>query len=167
VGVNPTATILNARIRDAINFLKSPPFAVLRRATNQTLTTGFGDSIKFTSEDKDSDNGHNTVTNPERYTVQTAGVYYLTATVIFAGNGTGQRDVYFRLNGNTDFRWGWHSMVPGAAGGSPDICIVTATHMRLEVGDFVEVIAHQDSGGNLDVKASNQDPRFEILWVGE
>lgn len=167
VGSNPTKNTLDTRIRDAINFLKNPPHAVLRRTTSQTIANDFGEAVQWTSEDKDSDNGHSTVTNPQRYTVATTGTYYLTASVVFANtSGVGHRHIYFRLNGDTNFRWGWQSDYPGVAGSNAQICLLASAHMRLELGDWVEVIAHQNSGGTLDIVSSNQDPRFEIMWVG-
>lgn len=165
VGENPTSTILNARIRDVVNFLKARPHAVLRRTTSQSIANSFGESVQWTSEDLDTDNGHSTVTNMQRYTVQSEGIYYLTAIVPFTGNASGRRDAYFRLNGDINRRWGQMTLYPGSAGASAELCVAIAAHMKLVVGDFVEVIAFQTSGGALNVVSSNQDPRFEILWV--
>lgn len=165
VGENPTSTILNSRIRDALNFLKARPHAVLRRTTSQSVTNSFGEAVQWTSEDLDTDSGHSTVTNTQRYTVQSDGVYYLTAIVPFAGNASGRREAYFRLNGDSSRRWGQMTIYPGSAGASAELCVAIATHMKLVVGDWVEVIAFQTSGGALNVVSTNQDPRFEILWV--
>ncbi|MGW0805278.1 hypothetical protein [Nonomuraea sp. NPDC002799] len=165
VGENPTATILNLRIRDTINFLKARPHAVMRRLSAQSIPHNTHTAIAWTAEDIDSDFGHSTLTQPERYTAVSEGIYHLTATVIFGGNATGRRDAYFRLNGDTTRRWGQTVGFPAQAGASPDIGLIIATHMKLAVGDYVEVIAYQNSGGALNVVSSNADCRFELLWV--
>jgi hypothetical protein len=165
VGDNPTSTILNTRIRDAITGLTTLPMAVLRKTATQAIASSTYLALTWPTEDLDTDGGHSTVTNTERYTAQVTGWYHLTATVVFSGNATGRRDAFFRINGITTRRYGWHTSTPGPNAGGADICIVLATHAYLTVGDYAEVIAYQDSGGSLNLLASNQDSRFEIMWV--
>lgn len=165
VGDNPTSTILNARIRDAINGLKALPFAVLRKTTNQSITSGVYTAVTWPTEDADTDNGHSTVTNTERYTAQVEGWYYLTATIAFSGTANGRRDAFFRLNGDTTHRYGWNTVTPTSMASGADICLIISTHLRLLVGDYVEVIGYQDSGSTLNLLTTNQDSRFEISWV--
>ncbi|HEX4816710.1 MAG TPA: hypothetical protein VFV66_28545 [Nonomuraea sp.] len=167
VADTPTHTILNARIRDGINGLKALPLAVLRKTANQSISSGVHTAVTWNAEDVDSDGGHSTVSATERYTAQTAGWYYLTATVVFGGNANGRRDAYFRVNGDTSRRWGWNTQTPTTDATGADICMVISTHLHLDVGDWVEAIAHQDSGGALNVLTSNQDSRFQIMWVAQ
>lgn len=165
VGVNPTSTILNARIRDAIAFLKNRPHAVLRRITsNQPLSNNTVTPIMWNSEDMDTDGGHSNVTNPSRYTFNTPGVYYVNTVLVWGQSTVGKRSMFFALNGDTSRRYGWNSIFPINASGA-DMCLNACAHVTAQAGDYIEVWGLQDSGGSLDVKPSNQDPRFEIEWV--
>lgn len=165
VGVNPTSTLLNANIRDAINFLKNRPHAVLRRITsNQAVSSNTFTPIFWNGEDLDTDGGHSNVTNNSRYTVQTAGYYQLTAVVIWGTNGSGYRQIHLTKNGVTTSRFGMNTQqVRGVSGAQ--ICISTSVVLGLQAGDYVEVWGYQNSGGSLDVAVSNADSRFEIEWV--
>ena len=165
VGANPTSTILNARIRDAINFLKSRPHAVLRRiTTNQSVSNNTNTPIFWNGEDLDTDGGHSNVTNPSRYTVGTAGYYHLSTVVVWATNGSGYRHIFLAKNGDTSFRYGSnYTFVLGISGAQ--ICLSTCAVVPLQVGDYVEVWGFQNSGGSLDVLVSNADSRFELEWV--
>lgn len=165
VGVNPTSTILNANIRDAVNFLKNRPHAVLRRiTTNQPVSNNTNTPIFWNGEDLDTDSGHSNVTNPSRYTVVTAGYYQLTPTVVWATNGSGYRQIFVAKNGDTTHRYGMNNtFVLGVSGAQ--VCMNISVVLGLQAGDYVEVWVYQNSGGSLDVSISNADPRFEIEWV--
>jgi hypothetical protein len=44
--------------------------------------------------------------------------------------------------------------------------VVVATHYQLAVNDYVELIAYQDSGGNLNVNVTgNYSPEFMMVRV--
>ncbi|HEY9375049.1 hypothetical protein [Streptomyces sp.] len=165
VGVNPTSAILNARIRDAINFMKNRPHAVLRRITsNQAVSSNTNTPIFWNGEDLDTDGGHSNVTNPSRYTVATAGYYQLSAVVVWGTNSNGYRQIFFAKNGVTTSRYGMiYTFVRGIGGAQ--ICMSTSVVLGLQAGDYVEVWGYQNTGGSLDVSVSNQDSRFEIEWV--
>lgn len=165
VGVNPTSTILNARVRDAVNFLKNRPHAVLRRITsNQLVSSSTNTPIFWNGEDLDTDGGHSNVTNPSRYTVATAGYYHLSAVVIWGTNGNGYRQIYVAKNGDTTSRYGMtYTFVRGVSGAQ--ICMSTSVVLGLQAGDYIEVWGYQNSGGSLDVAVSNADSRFEVEWV--
>lgn len=165
VGTLPTSGLLNARIRDPMFFLRNRPRAVLRRTTSQALSNGSITPITWQTSDVDSEVGFSSVTNPTRYTVQTDGIFYLTVSVVFQGGATGKRDVWFRVNGDDSRRWGWNSKGVGGAGSGADMCTYAATHVVLADNDYIEVLAYQNNGTALNVNASNQDPRFQILWV--
>ena len=123
--------------------------ARVHRTTNQTLTTGTDTEISFNAERFDTDAFHDNATNSTRCTVPVgkAGVYVITGAARFAANATGRRRIYLRLNG-TDIM-----VIEGelnhTATYAPDL--TTSTICDLEAGDYVELIATQDSGGNLDV----------------
>ena len=165
VADEPTAAMLNTRIRDEINALKTLPFAVLRKTSAQGTSSGIHTAVQWNSEDVDTDGGHSNVTNNTRYTAQVAGWYYLIATVLWAGNANGRRDIYFRKNGDATRRYAWSTNTPTSLAAGADIGVTISAHMHLDVGDYVEVVTMQNCGATLNLLASNQDSRFQIQWV--
>ncbi|MFD9949814.1 hypothetical protein ACFWYW_55905 [Nonomuraea sp. NPDC059023] len=75
VGELLTAAKLNLDLRDGLNFLLSPPLAVLRKSGNQSIPQSASTEVTWDVEDIDRDGGHSTVSNTSRYTSQTAGWY--------------------------------------------------------------------------------------------
>lgn len=164
VGEEPTSAMFNARIRDAINFLKAPPMGVFRRSTTQPTSSGIWTPVQWNVEDLDTDGGHSNVTNPSRYTAQTEGYYLCASTVEFQGNSTGFRDARFRKNADNTRFWGWNTIEPDVGHGA-DVAIFA--YIPLQVGDYVEVMAKQTSGGTLNIGNDGLDSRLEVRWVSK
>lgn len=158
------------QLRDMLNFLASPPIAELRQIVVQTLTTGVGAAVTFTSEGVDTDvdgtGGHSTSSNTSRYTARYPGWYQVSGVVAFAGNVTGRRICWWTINGvsanATQLGFG------PIATGDQEIPARTA-HVYLAAGDYLELIAYQESGGNLDtlVAGSNNvaSSAASVRWV--
>lgn len=163
-----TAAQLNVDVRDNSTFLRTAHGCRVysSSATIATLTTATDTVLSFNAEDYDSDSFHDTVTNPSRITIPAgvgAGTYRLFASVSFANNGTGRRRVHFRKNGTTDIG-GYGSA--GSASGGP-LFIAAYTEVVLASGDYIEVMAYQDSGGNLAVNGSTiSDTTFGLSLIG-
>lgn len=163
VGETVTAAKMN-ELRDALNFMLSPPLFQLTHASNQTVATSTNASLACDTELVDRDNGHSTVTNNSRYTSQTAGYYLLTATCPWVANATGKRELTLLYNGGTTETHG--SSVPGVAGGY--VAPTTTGRLYLAVNDYVEARVWQNSGGNLDTsQASDGGIRFEGHWISK
>ena len=100
--------------------------------------------LPFNSEFYDTDAIHNPVTNNSRLTCKTAGKYLIVANIQWDANATGLRYLRFNLNG---------APAIGAVVDSPIVAqpIVQcfATIDDLSVGDYVELVAYQNSGGAL------------------
>lgn len=142
-------------LRDAVN----PPVVAARvfNSAAITLTSGVGAVLTFDSERFDTGNLHSTVSNTSRLTAPITGLYLIGASVEFAANATGIRQFTLRLNGTTII--GVIDQVLSSAGGVT--WLTTDTIYRLVAGDYVEVVAAQNSGGNLNVNASgNYSPEF-------
>lgn len=161
-----TAAKMNTDVRDGLNFLLSPPLAILRKTTSQGVSNGTHTAITFDAEDFDRDGGHSNVTNPSRYTCQTAGYYDLSGNITFAANGTGWRDIMFQKNGSSSTRQSRNGC-PAIPGGTAESALNLAGTMFLSVSDYVEIVAYQTSGGTLNAVASNQDSRFEVRWASK
>ena len=125
-------------------------FAQMRQTVTQTLSDGVFAAITFTTEDADTDGGHDTGSNTSRYTCQTAGWWELTGGVAFVASATNQRLLQWKKNGTAINGSGVR--INGAANGN---AMAARTIMvNLSVGDYVELFAHQNTGGNLDTLSS-------------
>jgi hypothetical protein len=91
---------------------------------------------------------------PTRLSISIAGKYLIGASLAYAANATGVRQVGLRVNG---------SFYPGlqAAPAGTDNFVI-ATVFPLVVGDYVELIAYQTSGAALNATLSGAAPE---LWI--
>jgi hypothetical protein len=167
-GVSDT-TELNL-VRDSIRFLLEPPRAQLRQTTLQTLTTAVAAAIQFQTEDFDSDvdgvGGHDNAVNNSRYIARYPGRYLFSGGGVgFAANATGRRATWWKVNG-ADVSG---SAVVGTATATLE-CAVAARGISvyLNVGDYVELVGYQESGGNLNttVAAGIYHSSVTALWIG-
>jgi hypothetical protein len=127
--------------------------AILRaNTTNQTLSTGTNTPITLDDEVLDTDGFHSGGSNT-RFTVPAgkAGEYMFTGRVGFAQNATGRRLVSLRKNGTTQFA---QIEAPAVSSGATTGVMISEA-ITLAVGDYVELIGYQSSGGNLDVYGSS------------
>jgi hypothetical protein len=158
-----TAAQLNANLRDAINFLISPPLAILRQTVAGSFTSATWTQVSFDTEDIDRDSGHSTVTNTSRYTAQTAGYYLCAGKISFASNATGRRWTRWDVNGSEI-----NATRLGFAPSNGDVSEIPACSrwIFLNVGDFVELKGYQDSGGALNtVVTSGDQPMANLQWM--
>lgn len=161
-GDYPTAAYFNQEIRDNVSFLANPPTCRVFRSTTQTLTTGVAAAIAFDSERFDTDTMHSTVSNTERITFTTAGVYVVTGILTYASNATGNRVTYIRINGAASLGYDLRAAVSGDTTNA----IVTTTY-KFAAADYVELIGIQNSGGNLLTGSTgNYGAEFSAAWVG-
>lgn len=134
---------------------------------NQSITTATLTALAFNSERYDTvggvaSNQHDTVTNNSRLTCRYAGIYDISASVEFAANATGERDVRIRLNGTTYI--GFQREPTNTA--SFSTIVNCTTDYQLAVNDYVECVVFQESGGALNVVASsNWSPEFMMKRV--
>jgi hypothetical protein len=162
-----TSSEANTYIRDPLNFLLSPPIAELRQDAAQTFTTAVATAVQFGAFDVDTDvdgvGGHDIATNNTRYTARYSGWYQVAGVVSFAVNGTGDRFAWLMVNG---------ADVNGSLGfTAADATAVTEVachtkHVFLNVGDYVELIGFQSSGGNLNTAVTTREqPSMSVRWV--
>ena len=158
----------NAYIRDPIKFLLSPPRAMLRQTTLQPLTTGVAAALAFQAEDVDDDvdgvGGHDNAVNNTRYTARYPGRYLLGGGVGFVANVTGRRGCYWAVDG---------AAVNGSMTALPATAVLEANvparaiSVYLNTGDYVELVAFQESGGTLNTNVTTfNQPSMSVLWVG-
>ncbi len=139
------ATMMNANVRDAVNFLLSPPAALLRQTTTQSIAAG--SAVLFDTEDYDNDGGHSTVSNTSRYTAVTPGWYRVSGSVGWGANAstTTTRWSEWRVNGTAIA--GSRIWLPQDNNASDlNLHPARVTRLYLNVGDFVELWAASPSG---------------------
>lgn len=156
----------NTYIRDPLNFLLNKPVAELRQTVLQSLPSGAWTSITFTTEDIDTDvsgtGGHSNSVNTSRYTAVYPGWYLCSGGVGYVATATAQRGTRWTVNGTAVN--GSATFVPTTA--AFDVLIASRTkRIFLNVGDYVEMQAWQDTGGllNTNVSAENQS-HMSIGW---
>jgi hypothetical protein len=126
-----------------------------------TCTTGVVKTLTFDTERYDTNSIHSTTVNTSRLTCVTAGLYSIGGNAEFANNAVGTRNLAVLLNGVTTIV----SEARGANGADLTRVNVHGDY-RLVAGDYVELIAFQTSGGNLNVTAAgNYSPEFWMHWV--
>lgn len=149
--------------KNEVDLTKLPEVPLVQRArvynsADIALTTGAATALTFNSERYDVGLLHSTSVNTGRITILVAGVYDIGGCIRFESNATGVRDLYVRLNGTTTLVADRRN----AVNGEETIISVNGAY-ALAAGDYVELIARQTSGGNLNVTATgNYSPEF---WI--
>lgn len=145
---------------------KAAAGCVAWRSTAQALSTSTSTAISFDSETFDTDAFHDPAVNPTRLTVPAGkgGKYMVMGQVRYAASSTGIRVSAIRKNGTTDL-----SNTPGPNGGTSVVAVATQAIASLAAGDYVEMIAWQNSGGSLntDVAASNVWTWLGLMRIGD
>jgi hypothetical protein len=176
VAVPVSAAWMNQQVRDQIEFLTYPPMARLNNnGSSQSLSsTSFpgvsaainwvqGASLVGANAWLDNFGGWSS-SNPSRYTFQLGGIYYLYGQVFVNGSSSAfSVSAGLRINGGTA-QWG--DVVPGAGAGGA-MCATVRHHLRVNAGDYVEVVGTQNLGSTLSLQSgAPQLCRFVALWRG-
>jgi hypothetical protein len=153
---------LNLDLRDAVNFLINPPCVQAHQASAQSIPNNTFTAVTLDTVDQLGGGDTMWVTGSNtRFTAQTAGTYQISGQVTFVANATGERAAKFRLNGSADVSEPIEN--PGAGG--PTTVSLVAFHLHLNVGDYIELMAYQNSGGSLNTYA-NAEACFALArWV--
>lgn len=106
---------------------------------------------------------HSTVTNNDQITPSEPGLYLVTATVAFAGSGTGYRKVWGQLNGSSANEEG--STIQSSVGSS-----VTSLSWSQQLffngsTDYLRIMVRQTSGSSMFLAFDNFNPRVSLMWL--
>lgn len=122
-------------------------------------STGNYLAIIFNNERRDSYAMHSVTSNQSRITVRVAGWYYVWGGATFAANATGLRQLGIRLDGST-FLAAATDFAPSASVGDT---MSVSTLYYFSASAYVELVAYQNSGGNLAISAlANYSPEFAV-----
>jgi hypothetical protein len=141
--------------------LQVVPACRVSHNVDQSITNNTATVLAFNLERYDTDTMHSTVTDNSRITINTAGVYVVTANILFEGNATGARHVELRLNGTTIIGY-----VVATPTGTVGQRVEVTTQWKFAATDYVEVRVTQTSGGALNVQtAAEYSPEFMAVRV--
>jgi hypothetical protein len=150
-----------------VDFLSAPPQAELRATTVQSITNNTPTPILYDAEDSDTHGGHSTSSNTSRYTAQVAGWYLCSGNVSMTGSATNRRGCWWRKNG-ADVA-GTEAVISAGDDTAGLTIPARAKLIFLAVGDYVELVGYQDSGGPLNtvVAGSTPQPSMSITWKSD
>lgn len=146
--------------------LISSSVSLNRAEVGQSVPTSPAETaINWTAEEWDEGGFHNNAVNNTRITVPAGlgGKYTLSVQFSYAPSGVGTaRAVRIRKNGITLLKS--TNRLPAGTSASTDVLFVGT--FDLVAGDYLEVLALQDSGANLDVQGSQVLTFAQIVRVG-
>lgn len=158
-----TAAHFNTNIRDVFNYLLAVPILEARQIVAQTLATSTGAAVTMTAEDVDSSGMHSTSSNTSRATAVYPGWYQAGGVTVTLANATGRRVNWWSVNG-TQLNSSQTSQAATAANDA-GVC-ARLKHAFLNVGDYLELYAYQESGGNLNTdSAVLRSSGMSVRWV--
>lgn len=128
--------------------------------SNQSIPNNTFTAITWNTDLIDTDAIHDTSTNSERFTVPSgkAGKWFITSRCTFAGDNGGERRLAIYKNAATtltDFR----TSAEGTTGQS----LTVNSIYDLVVGDYLQIMAYQDTGGALNIDREISDCSFYYL----
>lgn len=142
--------------------IDNPPCCRVTHSTNQAITSGPTTILVFNLERYDTDSMHDITTNNSRITFNTAGVYAVGGQVRWEGNDAGDRRLFIRVNAGDTI-----ASTEDSADQSDEFDQNVNTQWKFAVGDYIELIAVQNSGSTLNVnKDASLSPEFFAARVG-
>jgi hypothetical protein len=115
------------------------------RSANQSIANNSETAISFDTVEVDNAGMYSAGT-PTRVTVQKAGVYMVTASVVYVANGTGDRYSSLQLNGGSHVSYSLSPAASASHNTAHNISYVAA----FNVGDYLELKVAQYSGAALN-----------------
>ena len=95
-----TATRYNNEVVGNTGFLFKPPMCVLRNTAVVSIANTTPTDLLYASELVDTDTMHSTTTNTGRITINTAGVYSVTANILWGGTGAAGSRILMSIQKN-------------------------------------------------------------------
>jgi hypothetical protein len=170
-----TATAHNNIVTNVNNY-RVPPMASLRLSSSVAVATANHTSFAgFTNtngaEVIDTDDMVTLSATASAITVQTAGVYSVSATTTWAANATGIRySRIVRSRGGTLLAFAISSL-PNIGAGIEQQASLSGL-IPCDAGDLIRLMVYQDSGGNLNLLAGAPSDdfggtRLSATWLGQ
>jgi Collagen triple helix repeat (20 copies) len=136
------------------------PSARVYRTTSQSVTPS-GAIVSFNAERYDTAGLHSTTTNPERLVAPVTGVYLITGFARWDANATGARFLAIETNSaGNDSRLTSTWTRPSTTNTDQNV----TTLARLTAGEYVTLVAIQDSGGTLLIQSA-PPAHLAMSWI--
>jgi hypothetical protein len=117
-----------------------------------------GTTLTYNSEYYDTDSFHSTSVNTDRLTIPTTGYYLVTASVYWAANAVGAREMQLQKNGTTIREANNAGSTVGEVQTISNISYFTAA-------DYITLRVYQDSGGSVNSQ-SGTTQGLQIAYMG-
>jgi hypothetical protein len=159
VGANNTSLVADSTTSTGLKWVGFQGCSVY--GTAQTITNFTWTAINFASENFDTDGFHSTTTNTSRITIPTGlgGKYLVNYTQRWDPSGTGTRDADIYVNGASVVTQNMNASSVYASNSKSVI-------LSLNAGDYIQLYAIQNSGGNLIFYPRNEEQPFQIQYLG-
>ncbi|MFE5582567.1 hypothetical protein [Kitasatospora sp. NPDC056531] len=160
-GSYETAALWNANVYNGLSFVLNPPVFVAYQSAVQSIPNSSITTIGMDTTVIDTYAGHSNVTNNNRYTPTVAGWYLVVASIGFAANATGGRDLEIRKNGST-------VNLGQSANQAADASITTTIRAVAPVlcngtTDYIDMFGYQTCGSSLNTNPG-QTGMF-VFWM--
>jgi hypothetical protein len=158
-----TSAVWASQVTNTVNWILGKTMATLTRAAAQSFgTSGTAAAVSWDTAVSDAYNGYTGAT-PTRWTCPAGygGTYQVTASVAWAANATGQRQLYIARNG-VALTYAGQDTRPSAGSSLITYQQVSAL-VTLAAGDYIEAWAMQNSGGALST--ANPGTSLQVLWA--
>jgi len=168
VGDKITASLWNDDVRDAVNFLISPPRVKVYKTANQSIANSAWACLTWNAEAFDSDTMHDNATSNSRITFTTAGTYEVTLNCMWANSTAGIRNHSVEKNGTTTQGSGTTVIEPFATApvGATYNGVNATVTASFAAGDYIQAFVFQSSGGALNLGGGNEAlSSFTARWV--
>lgn len=138
----------------------------LYNSGNYTISNNTDTKLGFDTEFFDTDGFHSTSTNTSRITIPSgkAGKYLVCVFSGFAANTTGNRQLSIWRNNFTGTPSRAFNLLFTGSNAGP--AMAGSAIIDLAVGDYVEAVVYQNSGGNLTVYGGANDTIFSVQYLG-
>jgi hypothetical protein len=161
-GTMATVAMMNAQVRDNLNWLNDMHGVRLQLSSDETITTGTVTAIPWDAEDYDTDGFWAVSPNPTRLTIPAnITAVRLSLNIAWASESAGDRYIEITKNGS--------AAVPGICRYDGDAGDLNGANLRMNTTtpplvvvatDYFEATVWHDRGSNLAVSDSNR------TWFG-
>lgn len=138
-----------------LNDAFAPPHCRIRNTgAAQSIPNNSSTALTFNTDTEDVGGCHDTAVNTSRITAPAGGDGWwgFMTNVEFPANATGHRQLSLRVNGSVFIA----STSDPTPSGTNVTRLQVSTEYRLAVGDYVEAIVYQNSGGALNANVGNE-----------
>jgi hypothetical protein len=151
--VNANAAAVTANTA-AIALINGRAVYRARQTVVQAIPDATYTGVTFTTEDFDTANGHDTATNPERYTFPRTSYYLLSGSTAYANSATNQRGNRWNVNGTAVN--GSATLVPSVTG---NVCVIDAVTLIVAgiAGQYCKLEAYQNAGAPLNTFVTSEN----------